>query len=160
MSFILVPLPLAEANAFVAEHHRHHPPVVGHRFSLGAATTEGIVAVVIVGRPVARGNDDGWTVEITRLCIAAHLARSANAASWLLGRVRRAAAALGYTRIVTYTLASESGVSLRAAGYRVLHTVAGRSWDTPSRPRVDKTPLQDKIAWEAVTCTEAAAPRG
>lgn len=150
MSFILVPLPLAEANAFVAEHHRHHPRVVGHRFSLGAATDEGIVAVAICGRPVARGSDDGWTLELNRLCIAAHLARSANAASWLLGRCRRAAAALGYRRIITYTLAGESGVSLRAAGYRELYTVAGRSWTTPSRPRVDKTPLQDKIAWEAL----------
>jgi len=147
-AFVLVPLTVNEANAFVLAHHRHHPPVRGHKFSLGAATDEGIVAVAMLGRPVARGLDDGWTIEINRLCVAEHLARSGNAASWLLGRCRRAAAALGYRRIITYTLATESGVSLRAAGYRVLYTVAGRSWTTPSRPRIDRHPTQEKIAWE------------
>lgn len=146
--FTLVPLPLDEANAFVAEHHRHHPPVVGCKFALGAATAEGICAVAIVGRPVARGLDDGWSVEITRLCVAEHLEHASNAASWLLGRVRRAAGALGYRRIYTYTLASETGVSLRAAGFRAIYPVTGRSWTTATRPRVDKHPTQDKIAWE------------
>lgn len=59
------PLTLAEANAFVAEHHRHHKPVVGHK---GAVNEDKIIGVVIVGRPVARMRDDGLTLEVTRLC--------------------------------------------------------------------------------------------
>src|SRR5262245_29575385 len=64
----LCPIGLDEANAFVAQHHRHHRPVVGHKFSIGAARSETVVGVAIVSRPVARRSDDGWTLEVTRLC--------------------------------------------------------------------------------------------
>ena len=148
INLILVPITLAEANAFVVQHHRHHPPVQGHLFSLAAATDEGICATAIIGRPVARMRQDGWTCELTRLCVAEHIAPT-NCASWLLGRVRRAAGALGYRILITYTLASESGVSLRAANFRELHISGGGTWSRPSRPRVDKHPTQQKIAWES-----------
>jgi hypothetical protein len=68
MKLGLIPLDLAEANAFVTEHHRHHRAVVGHKFSLGATLADKIVGVAIVGRPVARRRDDGMTLEVTRLC--------------------------------------------------------------------------------------------
>jgi hypothetical protein len=55
----------------------------------------------------------------------------------------------GYKRVVTYTLATEAGSSLRGAGFRVVGHVKGRSWNTPSRPRVDTAPLQDKLRWDA-----------
>lgn len=64
----IVPISLAEANAFVEQHHRHHKPVVGHKFSIGLSNGEKIVGVAIVGRPVARHLDDGWTLEVNRLC--------------------------------------------------------------------------------------------
>lgn len=135
----------AAAAAFVAEHHRHHTPPQGHLFSLAAFAGDRLCGVVIVGRPVARARQDGLTAEVTRLCTDG----TRNACSFLYGRAAKAAHALGYRRIGTYTLASEGGASLRAAGWRVVSEVRGRSWTCPSRPRVDKHPLADKLLWEA-----------
>lgn len=137
---------LAEANAFVDRHHRHHMPVVGHLFSLGAVKNGLIVGVAIIGRPVARGLDDGMSAEVTRLCTDG----TRNACSFLYGASARAAFALGYRRIGTYISAREPGTSLVAAGWRQIGEVTARSWSTPSRPRIDKTPLQDKLHFEAV----------
>lgn len=136
---------LDEANAFVRRHHRHHRRVIGHLFSLGAALNGEIVGVAIVGRPVARGRDDGVTAEVTRLCTDG----TRNACSFLYGACARAAFALGFKRIGTYILASEPGTSLSAAGWRQIAEVRGRSWNTPSRPRVDKHPTQDKLLFES-----------
>lgn len=144
MRLCTVPLTLQEANAFVAKHHRHHGEVVGHRFSIGAAAGDRIAGVVIVGRPVARLRDDGLTLEVTRLCTDG----TRNACSFLYGAAARAAFALGYKRIGTYILASEDGASLKAAGWRLIGEVKGRSWSCPSRPRVDTHPLQDKLLFE------------
>lgn len=141
----LIPLPLDEANAFVEQHHRHHPPVVGHKFSMGAVKDDRVVGVAIVGRPVARRLDDGMTLEVTRVCTDG----TPNACSFLYSAAWRATRALGYLRLVTYTLATESGASLRAAGWQVVGETPGRSWSCPSRPRVDKHPLQMKLRWEA-----------
>jgi hypothetical protein len=142
----LVPIELAEANAFVMAHHRHHEPVIGHRFSLGAAREGRVVGVAIVGRPVARGNQDGGTVEVTRLASDG----SKNVCSFLYGACRRAAFALGYRRIITYILDTEPGTTLRAAGFRLVGQRGGGSWSCPSRPRVDRHPLQGKLLWEDV----------
>ena len=139
-----IPLSLEEANAFVLAHHRHHNPVVGHKFSVGAVLKGVVVGVVIVGRPVARGRDDGMTLEVTRLCTDG----TNNACSFLYGAASKAAFALGYVRIGTYTLLEEGGVSLRAAGWRMLGERSGRSWSCSSRPRVDTHPLQSKLFWE------------
>jgi hypothetical protein len=113
---------LAEANAFVAAHHRHHKPVVGHLFSLGATDGERVIGVVIVGRPVSRFRDDGETAEVTRLCTDG----TKNACSFLYGAAARAALALGYRCIGTYILASEPGTSLTAAGWRMVGPLQGR----------------------------------
>jgi len=139
-----VPITLAEANAFVADHHRHHQPVVGHKFSIGAVLNDAIVGVVIVGRPVSRRRDNGLTLEVTRLCTDG----SRNACSFLYGAAAKAAFALGYERIGTYILASESGASLRAAGWRLIGETAGKSWNVPSRPRVDTHPLEPRFLFE------------
>lgn len=139
-----VPISLDEANAFIEQHHRHHGRVVGHKFSIGAAMAGLIVGVVVVGRPVARGLQDGWTLEVTRLATDG----TRNAASFLYGAAARASFALGYRRIGTYILASEPGTSLAAAGWRMVAEVKGRSWSAPSRPRVDKHPLEDKLRFE------------
>ena len=103
-----------------------------------------IVGVAIVGRPVARSFDDGWTVEVTRTCTDG----TANANSKLYGACWRAAQALGFKRMITYTLPSESGASLRAAGWRLYGPAGGGSWSRQSRPRVDRHPLQNKFRWE------------
>lgn len=134
----------ADAAAFVSAHHRHHTPPQGHLFSIGAYEADRLCGVVIVGRPVARGRQDGLTAEVTRLCTDG----TKDACSFLYGCAARAALALGYRRIGTYTLARETGSSLRGAGWRVVAEIKGRSWDTPSRRRTDKHPTEDKLLWE------------
>ena len=117
----IAPVTLADANAFVARLHRHSRPVVGHRFSVGveAQTRVGngeqwlLVGVAIIGRPVAPRLDDGKAAEITRVCTDG----TRNACSMLYGAARRAARALGYAPVYTYTLPDEGGASLRAAGF-------------------------------------------
>jgi len=140
-----VPLSLAEANAFVTQHHRHHKPVVGHKFSIGAATEDDIVGVAIIGRPVSRHRDDGLTLEVSRLCTDGHK----NACSFLYSKAARAAFAMGYARIGTYILASETGASLTAANWRQIGQSKGGTWNRDGRPRVDKHPLQGKLLFEA-----------
>jgi hypothetical protein len=144
MRLTAIPLSLAEANQFVAVHHRHHRPVVGHKFSIGATLGDSVVGVCIVGRSVSRRRDDGLTLEVARLCTDG----ARNACSFLYGKAARAAFALGYARIGTYILNTESGVSLRAAGWRCLGERRGGSWSVPSRPRVDLHPTQRKLLFE------------
>lgn len=137
---------LDEANGFVAAHHRHHPPVIGHLFSIGAFRGEQLAGVVIVGRPVSRMRDDGLTAEVTRLCTDG----TQNVCSFLYGRAARAAFALGFRRIGTYTLPDEGGASLRASGWKLLGERGGGEWDSPSRPRASmKSPTGIKHLWEA-----------
>jgi len=147
MKLCAVPVSLAEANAFVSEHHRHHPAVQGHKFSIGAALSEAIVGVAIVGRPVSRHRDDGLTLEVTRLCTDG----TKNACSFLYGACARAAFALGYRRIGTYILASESGASLKASGWRLIGETRGKPmWHASrSRPRVTVHEAQKKLLFEA-----------
>lgn len=140
----LIPMNLSDASEYCAQYHRHHLPPRGGLFAVGVAEGETVRGVAIVGRPVARGNADGWTAEITR--VATDGAR--NACSMLYGACWRAARSLGYRKLITYTLASEGGASLRAAGWRIVGEVTGRSWTCKSRPRVDRHPLQDKLRWE------------
>lgn len=140
----IVPMTLREANAFVAEHHRHHEPPQGALFAIGAAARSAIIGVAIVGRPVARMLATDFTAEVTRLCTDG----SRNACSALYGAAWRAARALGYRRLITYTLASEGGASLRAAGWTCLGEAGGGSWSRASRPRVDTHPTQVKLRWE------------
>ena len=140
----LVPINFDEACEFVVRHHRHHGKPVGHKFSIAAASGGEVVGVVIVGRPVSRKLDDGWTLEITRCCTDG----TKNVCSKLYAAAWRAARAMGYKRIVTYILDTESGRSLAAAGYREVASVYGRSWSCQSRPRVDKHPLQGKLRFE------------
>ena len=144
MKLELVRIELAEANAFVDRCHRHHKPVVGHIFSVGAALNGNVVGVAIVGRPVARMRDDGETAEVTRLCTDG----TKNACSFLYGASARAAFALGFKRIGTYILASEPGTSLAAANWRMIGEAGGGSWSRGNRPRVDKHPTQGKLLFE------------
>jgi hypothetical protein len=130
----IVPVSFADAKAFVAANHRHHPRIVGHKFSVGLASGDELVGVAIVGRPVARHFDNGLTLEVNRTCVAEDVP---NGNSMLYGAAWRAAKALGYLRLITYTQEGESGVSLRAAGWRVVAERPARpGWDVPSRRRL------------------------
>lgn len=142
----LTPMNLDEANAFVRQHHRHRQPVPGAKFSIGVSDGEKIVGVAIVGRPVARMLQDGWTLEVNRTCTDG----TRNANSFLYAAAWKAVQALGYKKLITYTLPEEGGASLRAVGWKCIGVAGGGPWNVPSRPRVDKHPLQQKIKWEAV----------
>lgn len=145
MSLGLQPITYKEACTFIDEHHRHHLPPQGWKFGIAVNDGEKVVGVITIGRPVARHLDNGYTLEVTRCCTDG----TKNAASMLYGAAWRATKALGYTRIITYTLIEEPGTTLRAAGWKSLYETQGGSWSVPSRPRVDKHPLGQKTLWEA-----------
>ena len=155
MALDITPTSLAEANAFVAQHHRHHAPVLGHKFSIACVNLQircahdqspVICGVAIVGRPVARGNDDGLTLEVNRCCTDG----TRNACSMLYRAAWRAARAMSYRRLITYTLPAEGGASLRGAGFRLVGERGGGNWNTPARPRVDTAVALrgQKLLWE------------
>ena len=154
----ICPITFADACVLVAAHHRHHQPPAGHKFSIGLAKGDELVGAIIVGRPVARAFDDGLTLEATRSVVVDD---TPNGNSMLYGAAWRAAKALGYRRLVTYTQDGESGSSLRAAGWRVVAELAPRSgWDTPTRRRLPKG--NDGIArtlWEASWTRPPAEPQ-
>ncbi len=140
----LVPVSLREANAFVEAHHRHHKPVVGHKFSIGCEVDGRLAGVVIAGRPVSRHLDNGLTLEVTRLCTTGER----NACSMLYSAAARAAKAMGYRKIVTYTLDTEDGASIRAAGWTCAGPAGGLRWTGQRRPAADLYPPQMKLRYE------------
>lgn len=140
----LQPITFKEACDFILQFHRHHLPPQGWKFGIGVNDGDHVVGVVTVGRPVARNLDDGWTAEITRCCTdgTPHVSSMLYAAAW------RAARAMGYKRMITYTLAEEAGTSVIAAGWKTVYQTEPGSWDRKSRPRVDKHPIGQKTLWE------------
>jgi hypothetical protein len=146
----IVPIDFAEANEFVRLLHRHHKPVAaGYKFCIGVSDGEKIVGVAIVGLPVARKLMDEWTLEVRRTCTDG----TRNANSILYGAAWRAARALGYRKLITYTLPEEGGASLKGAGWKCLGECGGGSWNRPNigRLRVDLHPMQRKLRWEVTT---------
>jgi hypothetical protein len=141
-----VPMTIRRAIAFIRIWHRHHAPPCGGLWAVGCATTQGqLVGVAVAGRPVARMLQDGQTAEVTRLATDG----TPNACSLLYGACWRAARALGYTRLITYILEAEPGVSLRAAGWHCCGTAGGGSWSRRSRPRKSSSfPEGRKQRWE------------
>lgn len=152
---IVQPVTLQEARAYIALYHRHHKPPVGHLFSIGANDDERLIGVACVGRPVARRLDDGLTCEVTRLCTDG----TRNASSFLLGAARRIAFAMGYARIITYTLPEEGGASLRASGWICEGAAGGGSWQRTARIRSDAHPLSAKVRWSSLNDKPTARVR-
>ena len=144
----LIPVTLRQAQAFVNENHRHNIAPRGHKFSIGLEKDGLLIGVCIVGRPIARHSDDGKTAEVLRVCV---LEGNPNANSKLYGAAVRACKAMGYTKVITYTLPEESGASLRTAGFTAEGKTSKRpkGWDTPSRRRetLKKYPEGQKIRW-------------
>ena len=127
------PIDLKSANQFVLANHRHNGKVLVHRFSIACYDGDRLCGVAICGNPSARMLDDGETIEVKRCCTDG----TKNACSILYGRCARIAKEMGWTRIITYLLETESGVSLRASGWEIeAENVGGKNWNMPSRPRV------------------------
>ena len=143
----LQPVSQEEAFAFIDRHHETHDSPQGWKFGVAVNDGENVVGVAVVGRPVSRHQDDGVTLEVTRNCTKG----TKNAASKLYAAAWRAAKNMGYRRLITYTLAdSEDGTPLRAVdGYQVVHERnSGGDWSSPSRPRVDTSPEEQKTIWQ------------
>ncbi len=144
----LCPVTLKAANEYVKEHHRHHGAVVGHKFSIGATKDGVLVGVAICGRPVSRVLDDGYTLEVTRLCTDG----TPDVCSMLYGAAYRAARAMGYKKVVTYILDTETGSSLRAAGYKCEGKAGGVEWTGKRRPKnPEQYPHQMKTRWVKIS---------
>ena len=141
----LQPVTLTEANRWVDDVHRHHRAPQGGLFAIGVSAEQEVVGVAIVGRPVSRHQQDGWTVEVTRVAVKEGYP---NACSMLYGACWRAARSMGYRRAITYTLKSELGTSVKAAGWTEIGTAGGGTWNRKDRPRVDTHPLEQKTLWD------------
>ena len=140
----LTPITLREARAYVEENHRHHDAPQGGIFAVAVSEGDTVRGVAIVGRPVARMASDGWTAEVVRVCTDG----ARNACSMLYGAAWRAARAMGYRKLITYTLPEEGGASLRGAGFRLIGEAGGGTWGRATRPRIDTHPTQQKLRWE------------
>jgi len=151
----IVPCTVAEAKNFVDRVHRHHVASLSARYCVAVVDITGMVrGVAMVGRPVARLLDDGWTLEVTRVATDG----CENACSSLYGAARRIASALGYNKLVTYTRADEPGVSLVAAGWKNEGAIRARSWNMPNRSRVDKTEVVRRQRWSICAVGKDVVP--
>jgi hypothetical protein len=139
----IVPITLKAANQFVSQYHRHHKPTVGHKFSIGLSHEDNLIGVAIMGRPVARGSNNGFTIEVARLCTTG----AKNACSMLYQAAARASKELGYKKIQTYILQSESGISLKGAGWKIETITAGGTWKHTHGKRNNDHPLEPKQRW-------------
>ena len=142
----IIPISFKEACEYVDQHHRHHKRPIGHKFSIGVINEHGhLVGVAMIGRPVARHYDNGLTLEVNRTATDG----TPNANSALYGAAWRAAKALGYTRLITYTQEGETGASLRGAGWKdIAQRPARKGWNTPSRPTQNKNDNIQRTLWE------------
>ena len=146
----IVPITLKAAKAFIANHHRHNKPPIGHKFSIGLESEGELIGVACAGRPVARFFDDGLTLEVNRTCTLG----AKNANSMLYGAIWRCAKAMGYKRAITYTQADECGASLRAVGWVKIKEIKPRkSWaDSSVKLRSKKCPIGNggiaRALWE------------
>lgn len=144
----VTPVTLKDALNFVRKNHRHCTAPQGHKYSIGIKASDTLIGVVIASTPKARALDDGRTLELNRICCDPAYR---NAVSMVCGAAIRAARAMGYYRIVTYTLPQESGSSMRAIGFQQDGITSARptGWNCRSRPRSlpEKYPNTEKIRW-------------
>jgi hypothetical protein len=135
MDVYIKPVTLRVANEFVKLHHRHNTSTTGHKFSISLWNDKDMIGVAIAGRPSSRYYDDGVTLEITRVCVVDGYT---NACSLLYSNMRKIGLLMGYTRIITYTLQSESQITMKALGGELLHSTRALQWDTVKRRRTTK----------------------
>lgn len=139
---VIRPITFRQACDFVSQHHRHHRPTVGCKFSVGLFDEDQLVGVAICGRPVSRKLDDGLTCEINRLCTDG----TKNACSMLYGACCRVAKEMGYEKVITYILESENGASLKASNFICEGIAGGLKWNG-SRDTGREYPHEMKTRW-------------
>ena len=138
----IIPCTYRTACDYVNRYHRHHNAPVGCKFCIAVSDGETIHGVAICGRPVSRYLDNGFTCEILRVCTDG----TYNACSMLYGACCRIAKAMGYTKVITYTLISESGTSLKASGFINEGKAGGMNW-TGNRNKKQNIPHEFKNRW-------------
>lgn len=145
----LKPISFKDAAEYTHKYHRHSKYIHGWKFGVSIVDdNDEIIGVAVAGRPVSRILDDGYTLEILRICTNTD---EKNVVSKLVSSMVRAGKALGYTKIITYTRIDETGTSLLACGFRSCKddmVVRKRSWNTPSRKRTDRSEVIERIRWE------------
>ena len=145
------PITLKEANAFVIANHRHHDSVTGCKFAIGLNKVidgvDTLIGVAICGRPVSRHLDDGLTLEINRLCVT----EAGNSCSMLYGACSRIARDMGYKKIITYILQSESGISLKASNFILEdEECGGKNWSGTRKRKHNTVPEELKQRWSKI----------
>lgn len=140
----IVPLELRDLNDLVESLHRHHKRVQGHRFSIGVESNGKIVGGASIGRPTARMTDQHKVLEVTRLVTDG----TKNACSALYAAAARIGKELGYAHIQTFILDTETGTSLKAAGWVFEKASSGGDWTRESKPnRRQDQPQCPKQRW-------------
>lgn len=149
------PITIKIANNFIKLHHRHHRPTIRNsgRWALAAINNTGeIVGVVIAGNPVSATYMDGFTIELTRLCVNEGAPKGT--CSFLMGKCCSIWRTMGGKKIITYTLTSETGASLRGAGWVLSGFVSPhKRWQNKSKvDGIERSKLQiyeiPKFRWE------------
>jgi hypothetical protein len=141
----IIPITKKIADNFIQNYHRHNKPVIGFKFAIGLRHNEQLIGVGIAGRPVARALDNGFTIEILRVCVKEGYP---NANSKLYGRLVRIAKLMGYNSVITYTLSSESQSSIKAVGGKKISYTKPHQWDCKSRHRTHEDIYnKSKIRW-------------
>lgn len=139
----IAPITLKKASEYINKYHRHHNATVGCKFSISVIGEDGTIhGVAVSGRPVSRHFDDGFTLEINRVCTDG----TKNACSMLYGACCRIAKAMGYRKVITYTLQSEDGASLKASNFACDGQAGGTHW-TGVRNRGQNIPAEMKKRW-------------
>lgn len=139
----IAPITFKAASEYINKHHRHHKASIGCKFCISVVDDSGqLHGVAVCGRPVSRHLDDGETLEINRVCTDGAM----NACSMLYGACCRIAKAMGYSKVITYILASENGASLKASNFVCEGEAGGTHW-TGSRNRGQDIPAEMKTRW-------------
>lgn len=161
MKLEIVPVTQAEAFALIARVHRHlKKPPEGWICGVGLAVDGAIVGSGLLGRPVApKTSKDKGICEISRTAVPEGC-RNGN--SKVYAALRDAARALGYWKVQTFTLASESGASLKGAGFKLVRPASddverpagawglSRSGRTASLFGEPATATEPKNRWECL----------
>jgi hypothetical protein len=149
MTLKSIPIELKEANEFVISYHRHNKPVAGHKFSIGASDGERLIGVAIVGRPIARHLQDGMTAEVLRCCVLPNAPKGS--CSFLYSRAWKAWSAMGGAKMITYTLDTEPGSSLRGVNWKIVNQsppVNGKGWTNRPGREWQSVHGQGRLRWE------------